>query len=92
MIFKRETAGRFLRTIAWICPFLYSNSALLSILTGLGETTQTLLINSAGIFLRILSILFLVPEFGIYGYLIGLLSSQLLVCLLSFSRLYKEFR
>ena len=92
MIFHSETAGRFLRTLAWICPFLYSNSALLSILTGLGETTQTLLINSAGIFLRILSILFLVPEFGIYGYLIGLLSSQLLVCLLSFSRLYKEFR
>lgn len=92
MIFHSETAGRFLRTLAWICPFLYSNSTLLSILTGLGETTQTLLINSAGIFLRILSILFLVPEFGIYGYLIGLLSSQLLVCLLSFSRLYKEFR
>lgn len=92
IVFHSETAGRFLCTLAWICPFLYSNSALLSILTGLGKTTQTLFINSVGILLRILSIWFAVPRLGIYGYLIGLLISQLLVFFLSVFQLFKELR
>lgn len=82
-LFGSRTAGQFIVTLAWICPFLYTNSALLSILNGLGKTSTTFLINAAGLIIRIVGVFFAIPLFGIQGYLWGLLISQLAVTLLA---------
>lgn len=83
ILFHSDTAGKFIITLAWICPFLYSNSTLFSILNGLGKTTSSLLINIVGLLIRIVSVFFFIPVFGIIGYLWGLLLSQLVITLLS---------
>lgn len=82
-LFGSRAAGQFIVTLAWICPFLYTNSALLSILNGFGKTGATFLINAAGLLIRITGVFFAIPLFGIQGYLWGLLISQLAVTLLA---------
>ena len=67
VLFHSSAAGSFILTLSWICPFLYTN------------TFCTLLVNTAGLLVRIAGVFFAIPKFGIYGYLIGLLTSQFLV-------------
>ena len=89
ILFHSRLAGKFIVTLAWICPFLYTNTALTGTINGLGNTAVTLIINISGLSARILSIIAAVPRFGIQGYLWGLLVSQILVSVLSITALYK---
>ena len=82
-VFHSKMAGQFIVTLAWICPFLYTNSALLSIINGLGKTGETFLINACGLGIRIAGVFFGISQFGIQGYLWGLLISQLTVSIFS---------
>ena len=79
ILFHSQLAGKFIITLAWICPFLYTNTALTSAINGLGKTFYTFLINTAGLLVRIAGVFLAIPHFGIQGYLIGLLVSQFLV-------------
>lgn len=87
-LFHSETAGKFIVTLAWICPFLYTNSALISTINGLGKTFWTFLINVLGLGVRIISVFSAIPLFGMQGYLWGLLASQFVVTLLSYTALW----
>lgn len=82
LVFKSILAGKFMIILAWICPFLYLNTTLGSILNGLGKTSRTFIHNILGLGIRILFVLFLIPEFGILGYLWGLLASELSITFL----------
>lgn len=81
ILFHSELAGEFIITLAWICPFLYTNSNFISIINGLGYTIISFIFNTLGLLIRIGSIFFLIPSFGICGYLWGLLGSQLITFL-----------
>lgn len=83
LLFKSETAGNFIITLAWICPFIYLNTTILSILNGLGKVSLTFLINSVGLFIRILGVFWGISICGMEGYLHGLLISQLFVTVLA---------
>ena len=87
-IFNSRYAGDYIVTLAWMCPFLYANTTLISIINGIGKTTLSFLINTFSLILRILSVFYCIPVFGIEGYLLGLLASQLaafLLCILYLS-------
>ena len=88
ILFQNELAGTYLQTLAWICPFLYLNSTLISVLNGLGKAGYTLFMNITSIFIRICGVLFAIPSMGMQGYLHGLLYSQLAIFLLAFIPLY----
>jgi stage V sporulation protein B len=95
VLFHNKLAGDFIRTLAWICPFLYLNSTLISILNGLGKTSVSFLINICSLTVRICGVWFGIPSFGMEGYLWGLLASQLLVsllCLISLKLYFKAKR
>ena len=81
-LFTSRLAGNFIVTLAWMCPFLYTNTTLISIINGIGKTTVSFLINTISLGIRISSVLFFIPAFGINGYLWGLLVSQLFIFLL----------
>ena len=91
-LFHSTLAGNFIVTLAWICPFLYTSSALLSAINGLGLTTLTLMINLLGLSIRILSVYFGIPHYGIAGYLWGLFISQSTVCLVALLTLSHEIK
>ncbi len=88
-LFHSETAGIYIRTLAFICPFLYTNTALESILNGLGRPDACLFHNVAGVCIRIGFVLLSVPTLGIRGYFYGMLISQLILTLLHFIYLNK---
>lgn len=81
-LFHSVLAGNLILTLAWICPFLYTNSTLISILNGLGHTAASFFVNTIGLLFRIASVFFLIPAVGIRGYLWGLLGSQMIITLL----------
>lgn len=89
VLFHNDGAGLYIRTLSFICPFLYTNIALTSILNGLGKTGLTLIHSTLGILLRISFVLFAIPVIGIRGYLYGLLLSEIFVSLLHIYALYR---
>lgn len=79
LLFQSPTAGNYIRTLAFICPFLYLNVMLSSILNGLGRPGRCLIHNAVGVCIRILFVLFAIPVLGIRGYLYGILLSELVL-------------
>ena len=90
LLFRSQEAGNFLRTLAFLCPFLYLDSTLSSILTGLGKTKAVFVQNISGLGIRIAFVWFAVPSQGIKGYLSGLLASEILTTFLRLTSLYRE--
>lgn len=82
-LFHSADAGRFMITLAWICPFLYVNSSLLNAVNGYGRTGTSFLISMSGLLIRIAGVFLAVPQFGIQGYLWALLGAQLCTTVLA---------
>ena len=82
LLFNSTTAGNYITSLALICPFLYMNIAMASILNGLGKASRCLLHNICGACLRIFFVLFAIPSMGIRGYFYGMLSGELLLSLM----------
>ncbi len=82
ILFHSTLAGDYLKTLAWICPFLYLGTTLGSIQTGLGRANITFFINLISLCIRIFGVLFCIPQIGMNGYLWSLLCSQMVACTL----------
>ena len=80
-MFHSENAGKLLTLLAFLCPFLYVTTTLGSIINGLGKTVITFAFTVIGLIIRIGCLFFLAPVYGIFGYLFGLLCSQIVICL-----------
>lgn len=80
-VFKEEEAGRCMQILAWLCPFLYLAATMGSILNGLGCTRTTFLQSVAAMLLRLGFVMAGIPLFGIYGYLCGMLVSEMFLAL-----------
>lgn len=81
-LFHSENAGKLLTLLALICPFLYCTTTLSSVINGLGKTGTTFFHNICGLSVRIVCLVFLTPRFGICGYLLGLVSGQIIIYLM----------
>lgn len=80
-VFKEEEAGRCMQILAWLCPFLYLAATMGSILNGLGCTRTTFLQSVAAMLLRLCFVVAAIPVFGIYGYLCGMLVSEMFLAM-----------
>ncbi len=81
-VFDSPLAGYFIRTLGFLCPFLYLDSTLSSILQGLGMAGKIFIMNLVCLSLRLLFVFFAIPHVGITGYLWGLLASQIILGIL----------
>lgn len=77
VLFESALAGHFIRTLGFICPFLYLSATMSSILHGLGKTAVTFILNVTALGIRLIFVFLLIPQYGIEGYLWGLLVSHL---------------
>ena len=91
VLFKNEFAATFIKTLSFICPCLYLSGTLNGILNGLGAANQSFILNTVGLGVRIAFVFFVIPEYGIQGYLWGLIVSDLLVTGLSLYFLREYF-
>lgn len=92
VFFKSPLAARFILNLAFICPFLYANSAMISMINGMGMATRTFIISITGILIRIFCIQNFMSKIGISSYLYGILISQIVVFLLAFATLKKSIQ
>lgn len=81
LVYNEPLSGTYLTILAWICPFLYITTTLNSIINGLGKINLAFITSAVFLGLRIILICILVPIYGIKGYFISLLISQLLMTL-----------
>src|SRR5699024_7890126 len=89
-LFHSPTEGTYIQTLSFLCPFLYTNTMLSSVLNGLGKTGTCLAHSVTCILLRIGFIFFGVPFFGIRGYFYGILLGELLLCVLHIASLARN--
>ena len=78
-LFDNTLAGFYIRTLSILCPFMYTSGLLSSIVNGLGYASLTLACNLTGCAVRILSIWFLVPVYGMYAYIIAMIAAAVIV-------------
>lgn len=76
-LFDSPLAGHFITTLGFLCPFLYLDTTLSSILQGLGMAGKIFIMNIICLLVRLAFVFWVVPDFGITGYLWGLLASQI---------------
>ena len=87
-LFHSPLAGYFITTLGFICPFLYLDTTLSSILQGLGKAGHIFVMNVICLLMRLAFVFLAVPRFGIAGYLWGLLASQLTLGILYLTDLW----
>lgn len=87
-LFNSPTAGTYIQTVGFICPFLYLNTMLSSILNGLGKTVTCLIHSILGLTIRISFVFFAIPLWGMRGYLYGILFSEFLQTAVHLSALF----
>lgn len=86
-LFHNQVAGIYIKTLGWLCPFLFLGITMNSILNGLGNTKDTFIISVSGASLRLLFVLFAIPQYGFRAYLLGVLTSQIASSFLAYLRL-----
>lgn len=77
--FKNAYAGVLLQKISFLCPFIYISGNMSAILNGMGKAFGNLMINVAGLVVRIIITVTLVPTYGITAYFLGMTLSYLLL-------------
>lgn len=82
LFFHNERAGKLLSLLAVICPFIYVSTTLASIINGLSKSSITFRNTVIGLTIRILFLVIATPHYGIYGYLFGMLLSQMVISIL----------
>lgn len=88
-LFHSPLAGYFITTLSFICPFIYLDTTLSSILQGLGMAGHIFVMNVFCLLIRLGFVFIMVPTVGIKGYLWGLLASQIALCILYLLCLYR---
>jgi stage V sporulation protein B len=88
VLFHSSLAGHFILTLSFLCPFIYLDTTLSSIIQGLGMTGRLFVMNAACLLLRLGFIFLTVPKYGIAGYLWGILAGQILLTFLFLLCLY----
>lgn len=92
LLFHSPLAGYFITVLGFLCPFLYLDNTLSSILQGLGMAARLFLMNVSALVLRLLFVFLAVPRMGIRGYLYGLLAGQMALCSMYLLCLYRAER
>lgn len=79
----------YIRLFSMIIPIMYLDNTVDSILKGLDEQVTSMKINILDSLYCLLSVVIVLPKFGIHGYLFTVCSAEILNFALSFSRLVK---
>lgn len=90
LLFDSELAGTYIQILSIACPLLYLSGILTSILHGLGKALQAFCFNVVCLALRLLFVFFAIPCIGMFGYLIGIFASELVLILLMLSSLRRH--
>lgn len=89
LLYQSSLAGSFILVLSFLCPMMYIASTLNSILNGLGKTGQTFAYSMISLLVRLVFVFFVIPVWGIHGYLCGLIVSQMVQTVLCMAAVRK---
>lgn len=89
IIYKSEQVGYLIKWLSPIVPLMYLDSISDGMLKGMDQQMTTFRISVVDSVLRIILVLFLLPLYGMTGFLIIMYISNLLTCLLNVGKLLK---
>ncbi len=87
LVYNDREIGGMLRILAPLAPVMYLESVVVGLLKGLDQQTHSLLYSILDSGSRIALILMLLPHFGMNGFYIVMIASNLLTCSLNLFRL-----
>ncbi len=76
-VYQSTEAVKYIALLAPIIPVMYLDTAVDSILKGLGEQVYTMKVNIADALISVISVFFLVPRLGLYGYILVIFLSEM---------------
>ena len=86
-IYHSEEAALYIRVMAPLLPIMYLDTAVDSMLKGLGEQVYTMKVNIIDAFVSVLAVWLLVPRLGLNGYIVVVFISELINFSFSFTRM-----
>lgn len=89
LIYKDKQVGFLLKALSPIVPLMYLDSVCDGILKGLDQQVWTFRTSISDSAIRILLIIFILPRFGLMGFIGIMYFSNLLTCILNVGRLLK---
>ncbi len=84
---EAESAGKYILMIAPLIPVMYIDTAVDSMLKGLGEHVYSMGVNIADALISVILVAILLPIMGINGYIVTVYFTEILNATLSISRL-----
>jgi len=83
ILYKKERLGDILFVLSFTCISMYLQQTLLGVLNGLGKQGISLRNSVIGSTIRIGFVYFAIPQYGIKGYVWGIIVSSAIVCVLN---------
>ena len=86
-VYSDSQVGLMIKLISYVCPFMYLNMVISSMLNALGEQVSSFIVNIIESILKISIIYFFVPVYGFNAYLFALFITTILNTILYLIRL-----
>ena len=90
IIYSNTNAGYYIKLLAPLIPLIYLDNVVDNILKGLGKQINVMICNIFDMVISIAFIYFLLPKFGVIGYIIVLYISETLNYVISVNTLFKH--
>ncbi|MDR2908884.1 MAG: polysaccharide biosynthesis protein [Oscillospiraceae bacterium] len=91
-VYKDPQVGRMLRMMAFLTPFMCIETVVVSILQGMGEQTHSSAYGASDCVLRVILVWLLMPRFGVMGFVMMVVASNLFTSMLNLIRLLRITR
>ena len=92
LVYRDAEVGRMVQVLGFVAPFMYLESMVDGVLKGLGEQLATFRYSLVDSAFRILAICFIVPRYGMAGFLGVMIGSNLLTCGLNLQRMLRKIK
>lgn len=90
MIYNSAEAGLFIRVMAPLIPVMYLDHVVDGMLKGMGEQLYSMRVNIFDASMSVVLVYFLVPVWGVYGYVVVIFVMEVINASLSIVRLFKR--
>ncbi len=90
LIYNSSEAGIFIRSMAPLIPVMYLDHVVDGILKGMGEQLYSMRVNIFDSFLSVILVYFMLPKWGIYGYVVIIFIMEIINASLSILKLLQR--
>ena len=89
ILYSSSEASLYIKHLAPLVPIMYTDSVTDAILKGMGEQLYAMKVNIADACISVVLVYFLVPIYGIYGYVVTIYIAEIINASLSIARMIK---